>query len=115
MPAALGAPLAALPRFRAALGEIDAELSAAEDVVAALATRHVGGEAGFGPRAAGAKLVSEIRPASGPVIDPAFLTRFARAHEDGGFDRVLIGYGSGDPEAPRWRPTLRHTPSGSGC
>lgn len=47
----------------------------------------------------GTRHVSEIRPATGPVIDPAFLERFARAHEDGGFDRVLIGYGSGDPES----------------
>ncbi|RLV50393.1 LLM class flavin-dependent oxidoreductase [Nocardioides mangrovicus] len=38
---------------------------------------------------------SEIRPASGPVIDPEYTARFARAHEEGGFDRVLIGYGSG--------------------
>jgi alkanesulfonate monooxygenase len=38
---------------------------------------------------------SEIRPNRGPVIDPDYTARFARAHEDGGFDRVLIGYGSG--------------------
>ncbi len=38
---------------------------------------------------------SEIRPGHGPVIDPDYTARFARAHEDGGFDRVLIGYGSG--------------------
>ena len=38
---------------------------------------------------------SEIRPARGPVVDPAYTARFAKAHEDGGFDRVLIGYGSG--------------------
>jgi alkanesulfonate monooxygenase len=46
----------------------------------------------------GTRHVSEIRPAAGPVIDPAFVTRFARAHERGGFDRVLIGYGSSDPD-----------------
>src|SRR3954454_24207814 len=46
----------------------------------------------------GTRPVSEIHPAAGPVIDPAFVERFARAHEDGGFDRVLIGYGAGDPE-----------------
>ncbi|WP_134768008.1 LLM class flavin-dependent oxidoreductase [Nocardioides sp. 1609] len=38
---------------------------------------------------------SEIRPASGPVVDPDHTARFAQAHEEGGFDRVLIGYGSG--------------------
>ena len=27
-------------------------------------------------------------------MDPAFITRFARVHEEGGFDRVLVGYGS---------------------
>jgi alkanesulfonate monooxygenase len=41
---------------------------------------------------------SETRPARGPVIDPDYVRRFARAHEDGGFDRVLIGYGAGWPE-----------------
>jgi alkanesulfonate monooxygenase len=38
---------------------------------------------------------SEIRPRQGAIIDPDYTARFARAHEDGGFDRVLIGYGSG--------------------
>jgi alkanesulfonate monooxygenase len=38
---------------------------------------------------------SEIRPSDGTIIDPDYTARFAQAHEDGGFDRVLIGYGSG--------------------
>ena len=38
---------------------------------------------------------SEVRPHHGPVIDPDYTRRFAQAHEEGGFDRVLIGYGSG--------------------
>jgi alkanesulfonate monooxygenase len=37
---------------------------------------------------------SEVRLAQGPVIDPTYVRRFSRAHEDAGFDRVLIGYGS---------------------
>jgi alkanesulfonate monooxygenase len=37
---------------------------------------------------------SEILPSQGPLIDPEFTARFARAHEDSGFDRILIGYGS---------------------
>jgi alkanesulfonate monooxygenase len=41
---------------------------------------------------------SEVRPGNGTVIDPGYTARFAKAHEDGGFDRVLIGYGSGWPE-----------------
>ncbi|MEV0848597.1 LLM class flavin-dependent oxidoreductase [Streptomyces sp. NPDC049954] len=41
---------------------------------------------------------SETRAADGPVIDPAFTERFARAHEDAGFDRVLIGYAAGHPD-----------------
>ena len=41
---------------------------------------------------------SETRRASGPVIDRDYLRRFARAHEDAGFDRVLIGYGSSQPD-----------------
>ena len=41
---------------------------------------------------------SESRLPSGPVIDPSYVRRFARAHEDAGFDRVLVGYGSAWPE-----------------
>ncbi|WP_280271777.1 LLM class flavin-dependent oxidoreductase [Nocardia wallacei] len=41
---------------------------------------------------------SETRAGNGAAIDPDYTIRFARAHEDGGFDRVLIGYGSGWPE-----------------
>jgi alkanesulfonate monooxygenase len=37
---------------------------------------------------------SEILPAQGPPIDPDFTARFAQAHEDAGFDRILIGYGT---------------------
>jgi len=41
---------------------------------------------------------SEILPLQGPVIDPEFTARFAQTHEDGGFDRILIGYGSRWPD-----------------
>src|SRR5438067_3244384 len=37
---------------------------------------------------------SEILPPQGPPVDPEFTARFSRAHEEAGFDRVLIGYGS---------------------
>lgn len=36
--------------------------------------------------------------AQGPAIDPAFTRRFARVHEEGGFDRVLIGHSSSSPD-----------------
>ena len=42
--------------------------------------------------------VSEIRPPSGPPINPGYTARFAQAHEDAGFDRVLIGYHSWDAD-----------------
>jgi len=43
--------------------------------------------------------VSETRGSmSERVIDPAFLVRFAQAHEASGFDRVLIGYGATQPD-----------------
>ncbi|WP_433366855.1 LLM class flavin-dependent oxidoreductase [Actinoplanes sp. CA-142083] len=42
---------------------------------------------------------SETRPSGGPVVDPAYIRRFARAHEDNGFDRILIAYGSSTPDA----------------
>lgn len=32
------------------------------------------------------------------TLDPQFVTRFARAHEDNGFDRVLIGYHTTAPD-----------------
>jgi len=46
----------------------------------------------------GTKDESEIRLTSGPVIDRDYVRRFARAHEDAGFDRVLIGYSSSRPD-----------------
>jgi alkanesulfonate monooxygenase len=46
----------------------------------------------------GTRDVSETRAPSGPPVDPAYVRRFARAHEDAGFDRILIGYGSSTPD-----------------
>jgi alkanesulfonate monooxygenase len=46
----------------------------------------------------GTKDQSEIRDAGGPAIDRAYVRRFARAHEDAGFDRVLIGYAASQPD-----------------
>jgi alkanesulfonate monooxygenase len=47
----------------------------------------------------GTKEVSEsVGSFDGPVIDADYLTRFARAHEAAGFDRVLIGYGATVPD-----------------
>jgi alkanesulfonate monooxygenase len=34
----------------------------------------------------------------GPVIDPGYLEDISRAHDEGGFDRVLVGYGAVAPE-----------------
>ncbi|GAA0798895.1 LLM class flavin-dependent oxidoreductase [Spirilliplanes yamanashiensis] len=41
---------------------------------------------------------SESRPATGPLVDRAYTARIARAHEDAGFDQVLIGYSSAYPD-----------------
>jgi alkanesulfonate monooxygenase len=46
----------------------------------------------------GTNQFSETDLPGGPMIDPEYLRRLARAHEDGGFDRVLIGYGSSRPD-----------------
>jgi alkanesulfonate monooxygenase len=46
----------------------------------------------------GTRPASEIHPASGPILDPNYVRDFARAHEDGGFDRILIGYYSAEPD-----------------
>ena len=42
---------------------------------------------------------SEIHPAEGPVVDPGYVERIARVHEDGGFDRALVAFGSTGPES----------------
>jgi len=41
---------------------------------------------------------SETRLSRGPAIDKDYTRRFVRAHEDAGFDRVLIGYASSHPD-----------------
>jgi alkanesulfonate monooxygenase len=47
----------------------------------------------------GTKEVSESRGSlDGPPVDPGYLARFAQAHENAGFDRVLIGYGATSPD-----------------
>ncbi|MDR3508500.1 MAG: LLM class flavin-dependent oxidoreductase [Caulobacteraceae bacterium] len=43
--------------------------------------------------------VSEIHPASGPVIDRDYVETVAKAHENGGFDRALVAFGSTSPES----------------
>jgi alkanesulfonate monooxygenase len=47
----------------------------------------------------GTREFSETRGSlAGPAVDPDYLSRFARAHEAAGFDRVLIGYGATGPD-----------------
>ncbi|MBI3796899.1 MAG: LLM class flavin-dependent oxidoreductase [Deltaproteobacteria bacterium] len=46
----------------------------------------------------GAQAASEIHPPHGPAIDRDYVRRFAQAHEDAGFDRILIGYFSNGPD-----------------
>src|SRR3954462_8182087 len=41
---------------------------------------------------------SETHASAGPLVDPGYVRRFARAHEDSDFDRVLIGYSSASPD-----------------
>lgn len=40
----------------------------------------------------GTQAASEIHPPKGRPIDVDYVRRFAQAHEDAGFDRILIGY-----------------------
>ena len=42
--------------------------------------------------------VSETRPARGPAIEPDYLRLLAQAHEQGGFDRVLVAAYSTSPD-----------------
>lgn len=50
----------------------------------------------------GTRPVSELDGSSvsltGRTVEPAYVRKFAQAHEEGGFDRVLIGYGSTEPD-----------------
>jgi alkanesulfonate monooxygenase len=41
---------------------------------------------------------SEIHPAAGPGIDLGYLRASAQAHDQGGFDRILIGWHSNGPD-----------------
>ncbi|MDT0158739.1 LLM class flavin-dependent oxidoreductase [Microbacterium sp. ARD32] len=41
---------------------------------------------------------SETRAVDGPVVDPAYVKEFSRAHEEAGFDRILIGYSASSPD-----------------
>ena len=45
----------------------------------------------------------------GTVIDPGYLTAISRAHDDGGFDRVLVGYGAVGPEGWSVAATVLHS------
>ncbi len=46
----------------------------------------------------GHRLASETIPASGPLFNKTYIADFARAHEEAGFDRVLVGYWSDQPD-----------------
>src|SRR4029079_922736 len=46
-----------------------------------------------------AQKVSEIHPARGPAIDRDYVRAFAQAHEQAGFDRVLVPHHSTSPDA----------------
>jgi alkanesulfonate monooxygenase len=45
-----------------------------------------------------AKKISEIHPPKGLVVDREYIGRFAQAHEQAGFDRVLVPYHSHDAD-----------------
>ena len=42
---------------------------------------------------------SEIHPRSGQTVQPAYVEKVARAHEDAGFDRALVAYHSDSPDS----------------
>src|SRR5580692_4824712 len=44
----------------------------------------------------------------GPVVDPDYLVDISHAHDEGGFDRVLIGYGAVAPEGWAVAATVLH-------
>lgn len=42
---------------------------------------------------------SEIHPATGPVLQPEYIEKVARAHEEAGFDRALVAFHSNSPDS----------------
>jgi alkanesulfonate monooxygenase len=42
---------------------------------------------------------SEIHPRSGPTIQPDYVEKVARAHEEAGFDRALVAFHSNSPDS----------------
>ncbi|MCY1393751.1 Methanesulfonate monooxygenase [compost metagenome] len=46
----------------------------------------------------GHRLSSETIAPAGPIFDKQYIARFAKAHEDAGFDRILVGYWSDQPD-----------------
>jgi alkanesulfonate monooxygenase len=46
----------------------------------------------------GHRLSSEIIAPQGPVFDKNYIVRSAQAHEEAGFDRILVGYWSDQPD-----------------
>lgn len=73
VPTALGAPLATLPRFQTAVGEIDIALGGAERLVRALAEEIDGGDPAAAAQAGGAKVLG-TRAALGAVEQALALT-----------------------------------------
>jgi len=46
----------------------------------------------------GSELQGPTVSLTGGSVDPAYVRKFAQIHEDGGFDRVLVGYSSTGPD-----------------
>lgn len=42
---------------------------------------------------------SEIHPRSGPTLQPDYVEKVARAHEEAGFDRALVAFHSNSPDS----------------
>jgi len=42
---------------------------------------------------------SEIHPRSGPVLQPEYVEKVARAHDEAGFDRALVAFHSNSPDS----------------
>ena len=41
---------------------------------------------------------TEVEEWTGPALDPEYIARLGKAHDDGAFDRVLLGYGADRPD-----------------
>lgn len=68
------------------------------ELIGITATQETSASAGEQNRVDGISAQTESGVPVGPTVNPAYAARLARAHEDAGFDRVLVAHSSATPD-----------------